>query len=165
MLRAFGLRYFAIAALVFAVGANDVAMASGISSSPRLYDLELGDEDGDGIPDYLDPVDNPEQNDPEAGTGAATDDLDLGDDDGDGIPNYLDPHDDRESAPSSDTVAPGGNQNEISGEVSVPQQQVTSLPNTGAGNPSYASETLAIALLLVAAGTLLTTQRWYRREQ
>lgn len=174
MLRAFGLRYLAIASLVFAVGITDVAMASVFPSSPQLYDLDMGDDDGDGIPNYLDPFDDRELNDPEAGTGAPanppTDDLDLGDEDGDGIPNYLDPHDDREPVVSEtppltpEEPAAGGNQEASTGQIPVAAQQVTSLPNTGVGIDTQATVSFTLLLLFIGAGILATSPKWHHRN-
>lgn len=58
MLRVLAGRYVVIAAMIFAVGVVEVAIASTISPTSQLHQLDLGDDDGDGIPNYLDPDDN-----------------------------------------------------------------------------------------------------------
>lgn len=58
MVRSLGVRYFAIVAIILSAGFADVATAATTSASHQLERLDLGDDDGDGIPNYLDPDDN-----------------------------------------------------------------------------------------------------------
>lgn len=58
MFRAIGLRYLVIAVLVLAVGMSTTANATVSPDTVELYRQDIGDDDGDGILNYLDPDDN-----------------------------------------------------------------------------------------------------------
>src|SRR5690625_1940596 len=58
MHRVFAGRYIVIAALIFAVGVADVAIAPNIPPPNQLHQVDLDDDAGDGSPNYPDPDDN-----------------------------------------------------------------------------------------------------------
>lgn len=164
MLRFLALRYFAIAALLLAVGTVDLASAASTPLSQQSHRQDLGDDDGDGIPNYLDPDDNndgisdedtpPTEDDNPVEPPVPSDDETSGDGSADPTPPAV---------PEED---PAPTQQPVSKQAEVPQQvaapQVASLPNTGVGANVHASQGLALILLGVFSSgfMIVNTKRW-----
>lgn len=130
---------------------------------------DLGDDDGDGIPNYLDPDDNddgitdedtPTQTDPQEPEEDTTPPPNPSGEDDEG--NEPPASENGEPTPSD----PGSeSSDEQTSEESQPQPetQVTSLPNTGTGHASPSSAIVPIALSGLLS-VLLLTGAWFSRS-
>jgi hypothetical protein len=150
----FVFRVLAVAAMLVAAGLSAPMLAAVTPSSPVHADLDLGDDDGDGIPNYLDP-----------------------DDDNDGVTDETDPEPSipappkeepgRIPLPAAPTVnlpaAPTSPPTSVQ-PVAVAAQapQVTTLPNTGSG-PEYVNA--AVTGLLVTSLAILLAAAFSARSQ
>lgn len=154
MLRAHSLRYLLVAALFFAFGTVHVSVAITTASDHQLHRQDVGDDDGDGIPNYLDPDDNndglqdrdtpapPVVPDPPVDESEAVtpDDDDAVVEDETNQEQTPDPngttdtddHSVQEDTPVADTPVVEAPVVEEAQTAPV-SQQVTSLPDTGAG--------------------------------
>lgn len=152
MLRIFALRYLAIAALLVALGAVDVAFAATTPLSDQIHRQDFGDDDGDGIPNYLDPDDNNDE--------IADEDTPLPDTSN---PTPTAPADPVETptAPVVPNEDPAPTQAPSTAEQPT-APQVVSLPNTGAHAQPEASSTVGLLLLSVLSSGLMImcANRW-----
>lgn len=178
MPRAIGLRYFFIAALVFAVGTIEVGMAATSSDSRQYFRQDLGDDDGDGIPNYLDPDDNNDgilDRDTPLPTSIPVKDSNQQTPPADvpveetPVPEETGqtPVDATTPTPPPDVVDPTTPQDDVQAEEveptapqpAVAQQvaapQVSSLPETGIGFHSAAAEFSGFALLILSGTGLI----------
>ncbi len=166
MLRVLAGRYVVIAAMIFAVGVIEVAIASTISPTSQLHQLDLGDDDGDGIPNYLDPDDNndgtadrdtpaevpPATEEPTPEIEVTVEPVVT--------PDITEPEPEPQQEPDAappvteapaPTTAPKPIATQAPVEVAQEVPQVSSLPNTGAGSGEsswYAPLTLILFALL-----------------
>lgn len=130
----FVLRYLVLASLVLSFGSVS-AVSAGTAVDPHAFTLlDLGDDDGDGIPNYLDP-----------------------DDDNDGVQDR-----DSESVPGgSNPPSSGGGS---AGNSDNQHSLVTGLPETGtavdvAASPATSLMLLGVLGVALLAATLRTTSR------
>lgn len=147
-------RVLAIVALFFAFIPGNSVQAATIGSLPIHADLDLGDDDGDGIPNYLDPDDNndgiTDEDTPVIPTpGQETPDSPGPDQNDTGV-TPAEPGD-TNNAPV--TNAPPVSSKPNSNVTQAPQ--VTSLPETGVGSTSTILS--HSGLLLTAMATLVLT--------
>lgn len=130
----FVLRYLVLASLVLSFGSVS-AVSAGTAVDPHAFTLlDLGDDDDDGIPNYLDP-----------------------DDDNDGVQDR-----DSESVPGgSNPPSSGGGP---TGNSNNQHPLVTGLPETGTGgnmtvSPAFSLTLIGVLGVALLAATLRTTSR------
>lgn len=152
MLRISIVRCFALVALLLAVSAPIGAAAYTIPTGSSFMDIDFGDDDGDGIPNYLDSFDDrtveEEEDEPPVPT-----------------PNEEDPQTPQVPEPEVSQPAPDAVQAPVSQAPSQPTAlQVSALPNTGVGADLGTGIGMSpFVLILIGAGLAASHLKWNHR--
>lgn len=144
MVRLMTLRVLTIAFLIFAVGSADFVSAAALPVSSDLHRQDLADDDGDGIPNYLDPDDN-EDGTADRDSPATPPDPESGD-----------PVDEDPTAGPPTNPVPDVTNVPPAQEASPNAPLVAALPNTGIGSPPNTHHSSWLAVVAIGAASIIS---------